>query len=101
MHPRRLSPPRVGTQIAPSGQSVDLLVRPEQIRLEPTDVDEAPLLRGRIVDEVYQGSLRRYRVETMGQTVTVEVPNRPELAHLPIGAEVALYWRPESGVLIT
>lgn len=90
-----------GTQIAPSGQSVDLLVRPEQIRLEPTDVDEAPRLRGRIVDEVYQGSLRRYRVETMGQTVTVEVPNRPELAHLPIGAEVALYWRPESGVLIT
>ncbi len=88
-------------QTAASGQAVHLLIRPEQIRLEPTDDGEPSRLRGRIADEIYQGSLRRYRVDTMGQTVTVEIPNRPELAHLLIGSEVALYWRPESGVLIT
>jgi hypothetical protein len=53
-----------------------------------------------VADEVYQGALRRYRVETAGQTVTVEVPNRPDLAQLPPGAKVALYWTPESGVAL-
>ncbi|MDF0603214.1 ABC transporter ATP-binding protein [Psychromarinibacter sp. C21-152] len=84
----------------PTDAEVALLVRPEQIRLEPVFADEAPMLKGRVADEVYQGSLRRYLVETMGQRLTVEVPNRPDLAQLPPGADVSLYWRPESGVVL-
>ncbi len=82
------------------GGEVALMIRPEQIRLQPVDDSEAPKLKGRIADEVYQGSLRRYRISAAGQTITVEVPNRPELAQLPTGAEVALYWKSESGVVL-
>lgn len=84
----------------PANQDVGLLIRPEQIRLEPIAPDEAPMLKGRVVDEVYQGSLRRYLIDTMGQRLTVEVPNRPDLAQLPPGSDVSLYWRPESGVVL-
>ncbi len=91
--------PAPGAQ-GPMGAKVVLLLRPEQIRLEPISSKETPMLRGRVADEVYQGSLRRYRIETMGQTLTVEVPNRPDLAQLPSGAEVSLFWRPESGVVL-
>lgn len=81
-------------------QEVALLIRPEQIRLEPITPDETPKLKGRVIDEVYQGSIRRYLVETMGQRLNVEVPNRPDLAQLPPGEDVSLYWRPESGVVL-
>lgn len=81
-------------------QEVALLIRPEQIRLEPISTDEIPKLEGSVIDEVYQGSIRRYLVETMGQRLNVEVPNRPDLAQLPPGADVSLYWRPESGVVL-
>ena len=84
----------------PEGAEVALLLRPEQIRLEPAAPNEAPMLRGHVIDEVYQGSLRRYLIKIMGQNVTVEVPNRPDLAQLPPGSDVALYWRPESGVVL-
>ncbi len=83
------------------GAEVSLLLRPEQIRLEPVAYGETPMLRGRVADEVYQGSLRRYLVEAAGQRITVEVPNRPDLAQLPPGADVALYWRPESAVVLS
>ena len=81
-------------------EEVALLIRPEQIRLEPIAPDETPMLKGQVADEVYQGSLRRYLVDTMGQRLTVEVPNRPDLAQLPRGSGVSLYWRPESGVVL-
>lgn len=97
----------IGSAIVPvpsasgaEGTEVTLLLRPEQIRLQPVDASETPMLNGRITSELYQGSLRRYQVETMGQTVTVEVPNRPELAQLLPGAEVALYWCPENAVVL-
>ena len=58
------------------------------------------MLTGKVADEIYQGALRRYRIEAAGQHLTVEVPNRPELAQLPPGADVQLYWRPESGLAL-
>jgi spermidine/putrescine ABC transporter ATP-binding subunit len=83
-----------------TGAEVALLIRPEMIRLQPARQGEAPMLEGWIADEVYQGSLRRYRVEASGQELMVEVPNRPDLARLSAGAPVALYWSPESGVVV-
>ncbi|WP_372921747.1 ABC transporter ATP-binding protein [Roseovarius sp.] len=85
---------------AASGDEVALLLRPEQIRLEPLSPEEPPKLTGRVADEVYQGSIRRYLVESRGQTVTVEVPNRPDLSQLPKGAEVSLFWHPDSSVVL-
>ena len=75
---------------AASGEEVARLLRPEQIRLQPLAADEPAKLTGRVAEEVYQGSIRRYRVEVQGRTLTVEVPNRPDLSPLPRGGEVPL-----------
>ena len=93
--PARLAQPGLS-----AGAEVAFLIRPEQIRLEPWSADEAPMLTGKVADETYQGALRRYRIDAAGQHLTVEVPNRPELAQLPPGADVQLYWRPESGLAL-
>ncbi len=82
------------------GQKVGLLLRPEMLRLSPAQNGEAPRLKGRIADEVYQGALRRYRVVADGHEIIVEVPNRPELAQLAPGTPVDLYWSTESGVVV-
>jgi ABC-type Fe3+/spermidine/putrescine transport system ATPase subunit len=88
-----------GVRIA-QGAEVAFLIRPEMIRLHAVSADESPMLQGRIADEVYQGSLRRYRVEAAGQELMVEVPNRPDLARLASGDPVSLYWSSESGVVV-
>ena len=82
------------------GQKVGLLLRPEMLRLGPAHDGEAPRIKGRIADEVYQGALRRYKVVADGHEIVVEVPNRPELAQLAPGTPVDLYWSTESGVVV-
>ncbi|MBF0277081.1 MAG: ABC transporter ATP-binding protein [SAR324 cluster bacterium] len=79
---------------------VGLLLRPEMVRLNPTDQSELPRMKGEIADEVYQGAIRRYRVKTGNHEIVVEVPNRPELAQLSQGDSVELYWSTESGVVV-
>ena len=96
-----LIPARLSQRGIPQGAAVALLIRPEQIRLQPNAPDEDPILRGTIQDETYQGALRRYRVRVGGQLIFVEVPNRPELSQLSPGSDVSLYWRPESGVILS
>jgi putative spermidine/putrescine transport system ATP-binding protein len=83
-----------------SGEKVGLLLRPEMLRLAPTNADETPRLKGRIADEVYQGALRRYRVIAGEHEFVVEVPNRPELAQLSSGDAVDVFWSTESGVVV-
>ena len=83
-----------------AGSAVGLLLRPEMVRIQPTAADETPKLSGRIADEVYQGSLRRYRIEAAAHELVVEVPNRPELNQLRPGDPVDLYWNEESGVVV-
>ncbi len=82
------------------GKTVGFLIRPEMIRLHPAHEGEAPKLEGHINDEIYQGSLRRYRVEAGPHHLTVEVPNRPDLDRLSSGDPVALYWSAESAVVV-
>ncbi|MGH1482522.1 MAG: ABC transporter ATP-binding protein [Geminicoccales bacterium] len=82
------------------GAEVGLLIRPEAIRLHPAHEGEAPKLEGHIDDEIYQGSLRRYRVEVGPHRLAVEVPNRPDLKLLSAGDPVALYWSAESAVVV-
>jgi ABC-type Fe3+/spermidine/putrescine transport system ATPase subunit len=82
------------------GDKVGLLLRPEMLRLAPIDKNETPRLSGRILNEVYQGALRRYRVQAGAHDIAVEVPNRPELAQLSPGDCVDLYWGEESGVVV-
>ena len=83
-----------------AGAAVHLLLRPEMIRLAPAASGETPKLAGRIEDEVYQGSLRRYRVRAGRHDILVEVPNRPELGRLSPGDPVELYWSEESSVVV-
>ena len=87
-------------QVLSRGAAVHLLLRPEMIRLAPAASGETPKLAGRIEDEVYQGSLRRYRVRAGRHDILVEVPNRPELGRLSPGDPVELYWSEESSVVV-
>lgn len=82
------------------GQSVALLVRPEMIRLHPLGATEDPKLTGTVSETIYQGSVVRYRVDTAGQEMMVEVANRPDLARLKTGDNVAAYWDSDIGVVI-
>lgn len=82
------------------GQDVALLVRPEMIRLHPLDASEEPKLTGSVSETIYQGSVVRYRVQTAGQELMVEVANRPDLARLKTGDTAAVYWDADIGVVI-
>ncbi len=83
-----------------AGDRVGLLLRPEMLRLWPAEPGEAPRMQGRITDRVYQGALRRYRVQTGAHAITVEVPNRPELELLSAGEPVELFWSAESVAVV-
>ncbi|MBO6538704.1 MAG: ABC transporter ATP-binding protein [Rhizobiaceae bacterium] len=94
-------PARCSKQVKLSpDERVSLLLRPEMLRLAPMDAQEAPRLKGRIADSVYQGALRRYRVIAGEHDFVVEVPNRPELAQLSSGDQVDVFWSTESGVVV-
>ncbi len=93
------APPPEGAVLKPS-QDIALHVRPEMIRIAGLTPVEAPKLEGLIVEEVYQGSVRRYQVETRGNLLTVEVVNRPDLPRLGKGDPVSLFWDAEIGVII-
>ena len=82
------------------GQDVALLVRPEMIRLRPLEAGEEPKLTGTVSETIYQGSVVRYRIETAGQEMMVEVANRPDLARLSTGETAAAYWDADIGVVI-
>jgi len=86
-------------RVAP-GDNVGLLLRPEMVRLDPNHDGEQPRLSGKIVDEVYQGALRRYRINANNHEIVVEVPNRPELGQLAAGTPVDLFWSTQSGVVV-
>lgn len=82
------------------GQDIALLVRPETIRLHPIDDEELPKLTGTVSETIYQGSVVRYRIETAGQQMMVEIANRSDLPKLDTGDTVAAYWDAKSGVVI-
>ena len=82
------------------GDGVGLLLRPEVLRLAPSADGEAPHLEGVVINEIYQGALRRYRVRAGLHEMTIEIPNRPELARLESGERVDLYWNPDSCVVV-
>ena len=81
-------------------QEVALHIRPEMIRLDGLTSDETPKLKGRVMEEVYQGSMHRYRVEAFGLELAVEVVNRPDLPRFSKGDPISLFWNAESGIVI-
>ncbi len=86
-------------KVAP-GDKIGLLLRPEMVRLAPSEDGEQPRLSGKIINEVYQGALRRYRIKANSHEIVVEVPNRPELAQLAPETAVDLFWSTQSGVVV-
>jgi len=94
-------PARVSDAVSVSpGERVGLLLRPEMVRLMPAHDGETPRLSGKVVEEVYQGALRRYHVVAGAHRLVVEVPNRPELLPMAAGTPVDLFWSAESGVAV-
>jgi spermidine/putrescine ABC transporter ATP-binding subunit len=82
------------------GEAVTVAVRPERLRLRPGTpgpaADGSNELPGTVVEVVFRGPLRRYRVRLPGDHVwsVDESAATDAPAHAP-GAAVAVSWRPE------
>jgi spermidine/putrescine transport system ATP-binding protein len=91
---RRSSVPRVGPGVT-AGSDGLVMVRPEHVRLA-VDEPEAgvPAVKVRVVDEVFQGSVVRYQLETTtGTAVAALVPLEDRIDVAP-GDETWASWAP-------
>lgn len=87
---------------ADPGRDVSLVVRPERVLV----AEEAEALGGikltaRVIDQSFQGSIIRYRLDLAGQTLVAEVSNRTGRPMPEPGAEVAVSWDPGSTEILT
>jgi spermidine/putrescine ABC transporter ATP-binding subunit len=80
-----------------TGQQVSLVVRPEHILLG-ADAERRELnhLKGRVVKELYHGSLIRYELQVGDQSIVAESQNTQEQQLFPPGAEISVGWHPSS-----
>jgi putative spermidine/putrescine transport system ATP-binding protein len=79
-----------------AGPEVDLLVRPERIRLEPAG---GPGLAATVTDAIYLGQSVRYVLEGPGgQRIVAQSADR--MARFGRGEQVALSWAPGDGWII-
>jgi spermidine/putrescine ABC transporter ATP-binding subunit len=79
------------------GQQVSLVVRPEHVLLGP-DAERQNLnqLKGRVIKELYHGSLIRYELQVGDQSLVAESQNTQEQQLFPPGAEISVAWHPSS-----
>jgi hypothetical protein len=85
----------------PSGDSVTLAIRPENVRVcAGADIpDHHNRLPGRVVSQSFNGNLRHLHVDLAGTQWTVERrPGPPDCAD---GDAVTLHRAPDLGVLLT
>jgi putative spermidine/putrescine transport system ATP-binding protein len=80
----------------PAGQPLDLLVRPERLRLAPAD---APGLPAIVVDAIYLGQSVRYVLDTpQGQRIVAQSADR--IARFVHGDRVSVDWEAGDGWII-
>jgi putative spermidine/putrescine transport system ATP-binding protein len=83
------------------GRGSIAFVRPESIRIGPTDGSYENRLMGRVADAIYTAGSLRYRVALpSGATVTIRQPSeRSASLHAP-GIEVEIAWRALDTILV-
>ena len=84
------------------GQEVALVVRPERVLV----AEEAEALGGiklsaRVIDQSFQGSIIRYRLDLAGQTLVAEVSNRSGRPMPEQDAQIPVGWDPDSTQILT
>jgi spermidine/putrescine ABC transporter ATP-binding subunit len=89
----------------PVGASVAVAIRPEKVLIttEPREASRNST-KGTVVEIAYLGDLSVYHIELeSGNRIMASVTNQVRLAERPINwdDEVYLYWRPDSGVVLT
>lgn len=83
-----------------SGQTVKLVVRPENVMIEP-DPDIPVRLTATVLSETYQGAIVRYRLAVGSQELVAERQNQSGNRRFTPGTPVTIGWDPErSEVLI-
>jgi len=78
------------------GQQVKLVIRPENILLDGDDNQGLASLPAVIDAKVYQGALIRYQLSVAGQPLIAEVQNRGRRPQHDPGAQVTVFWHPET-----
>jgi len=89
----------------PVGAQVAVAIRPEKIMISKEEQQgNRNLVRGTVDEIAYLGDVSIYHVKTdSGKTILASVTNQVRVAERPITweDEVTLYWRPESGVILS
>jgi putative spermidine/putrescine transport system ATP-binding protein len=86
------APPRMGLA---AGQRVKLVIRPENILLDPNGLDGLASLPAVVEAKIYQGALIRYRLSAAGQPLVAEVQNQVGRAQHETGSRLTAYWHPD------
>jgi spermidine/putrescine transport system ATP-binding protein len=82
-----------------AGQPVAVCVRPERVHVDTT-LDVATVLRGRVEDRAFSGSLVKYRLAAAGLRLQAAVPYRSGLPLFQVGDEVAAGWEAAQAVVV-
>jgi len=85
--------PTRGPENLSSGQAAKLVIRPENIVINP-DASVAVRFPATVLGESYQGALVRYRLSVGGQEIIAERQNRAGNERFPPGASVTVGWDP-------
>jgi spermidine/putrescine transport system ATP-binding protein len=81
------------------GQSVAVCVRPERIRVEAR-LDLPTVVRARVEDRAFSGSLVKYRLAAPGLRLHAAVPYVHGTRLFEVGDEVAAGWEPRQAVVV-
>lgn len=79
---------------ARQGQAAKLVVRPENIIIEPPPSSEISL-PATVLSETYQGSIVRYRLSLGSQEIVAERQNQSQIKRFSPGATVMVGWDPD------
>ncbi len=78
-----------------AGQKVKLVIRPENMFLDPPPGSGFVRVPARVDAKIYQGAQIRYRMTVAAQTVVAEVLNQVGMPQHESGSPVTVYWHPE------
>lgn len=91
--------------VAPEGSAVGVAIRPEKIMMSVEEPNqEYNCVQGKVMEIAYLGDVSTYYIKAAsGKLIHVTIPNQVRLVERAITWEdnVYLYWRPESGVILT
>jgi putative spermidine/putrescine transport system ATP-binding protein len=86
--------PTRASEDAREGQTAKLVIRPENVIIEPPASSEISLA-ATVISETYQGSIVRYRLSLGSQEIVAERQNQSQIKRFRPGETVTVGWDPE------